>query len=92
MKIQRAFEITTIFALVLLIITFCVVSFVPKYTFTETTYVVRSGDCLWTIAEQYCPDSLNVWDYIHRVCDANGLTSYTICPGQVLTVFEVSVG
>ena len=92
MKLQKVFEICTICTVVFLMITFLVIAITPKYSFTETTYVVRSGDCLWTIAEKYCPNSMNTWDYIHRIYDANSLTSYTIHPGQILTVYEVSVG
>lgn len=92
MKMQRILEIITIFAVVILMITACVIAIAPKYSFTETTYVVHSGDCLWTIAEKYCPSSMSKWDYIHRIYDANALTSYTIHPGQVLTVYEVSAG
>lgn len=92
MKLQKIFEIVTIFAVVILMITLLVIAVTPKYSFTETTYVVHSGDCLWAIAKKYCPDSMNTWDYIHRIYDANGLTSYTIHPGQILTVYEVSVG
>lgn len=67
MKLQKVFEICTICAVVFLMITFLVIAITPKYSFTETTYVVRSGDCLWTIAEKYCPNSMNTWDYIHRI-------------------------
>ena len=58
-----------------------------KHDFEETTYEVQDGDCLWTIASSYCPKGMDMWDYIHKVYDANGLTTYTVYPGQVLTIY-----
>ena len=45
-------------------------------------YMVQAGDSLWGIAERYLGDG-SLWP---RIYEANGLTSSTIHPGQVLVL------
>ena len=60
----------------------------PDYNFEETTYKVESGDCLWDIADEYCPKSMNKWDYINLVMERNNLDDSIIHPGQRLIVYQ----
>lgn len=52
----------------------------------EETYRVRSGDSLWTISRDYCPENVDRREWIEDVQSRNGLTSSDIYPGQRLTV------
>jgi hypothetical protein len=52
----------------------------------EITYVVRPNDTLWSIAEDYCPDGIDIREYIHEVKDANNINS-NIYPGDKITIF-----
>ena len=59
----------------------------PDYNFEETTYVVQTGDCLWSIAENYCPASMDTRDYVSLIMERNGLHNSVIHPGQQLVVY-----
>ena len=48
-------------------------------------YRVRSGDTLWTIAEEVAPDR-DVRGTISEIKDLNDLDSSLILPGQILEV------
>lgn len=50
------------------------------------TYRVQSGDSLWVISRDYCPDNVDRQEWIDEVQEINGLTSSFIYPGQKLTV------
>ena len=60
-----------------------------EYDFEEDTYSVKHGDCLWDIAEEYCPSTMNAWDYICLIMERNNLKSADIYPGQRLIVYRV---
>lgn len=51
----------------------------------ETTYIVESGDTLWNIAKENCPDSVDVRDWIDTVSEMNNITG-SIHPGQTITI------
>lgn len=53
--------------------------------YSEETVTVQSGDTLWGISEQYCPDDMDKRDYVHMLEVDNGCTS-AIKAGDVLTV------
>ena len=52
----------------------------------EETYRVRSGDSLWSISGEYCPDSVDRQEWIHKVRKLNDIDGSIIYPGQVITV------
>lgn len=52
----------------------------------EETYTVKSGDTLWTIADEYCPANVDKREWIHDVKTLNGLEDSVIYPGQGLMV------
>jgi hypothetical protein len=52
----------------------------------EETYRVQSGDSLWIISRDYCPENVDRREWIEEVQALNGLTSSFIYPGQQLTV------
>lgn len=89
MNVKNILTGITMVAIVILMVTLLVTAIMPRYHFHEKVYVVISGDCIWDIASRYCPKSMDRWEYIEKVCEANNLTTYTLQPGQVLTVFEV---
>lgn len=61
----------------------------PVHDFETTTYCVDRGETLWSIAKQYCPDDMDIRDYIKLIVRENELTTTTLQPGQILTIFEV---
>ena len=38
-------------------------------------YVVKSGDTLWNIAENYCPDDMDIREYIYEIKEINNISS-----------------
>ena len=53
--------------------------------YSEETVTVRSGDTLWGISEQYCPEDMDKREYI-RAIEADNECGTDICVGDVLTV------
>lgn len=53
--------------------------------YRETTVTVHSGDTLWEIASEYCPEDMDKRKYIHIIQDDNGCGA-DIRSGDVLTV------
>lgn len=51
----------------------------------EKTVTVRSGDTLWSVAEQYCPDNMDKREYVHIIETDNDCTA-NIRNGDILTV------
>ena len=51
------------------------------------SYVVKSGDSLWTIAEDYMPESKDdVREFVHEIKQVNHLESDHIYGGQLIAV------
>lgn len=89
MKIKTFIETVCILLIVVLICTLAMMARTePEYNFEETTYEVERGDCLWNIADEYCPKSMNKWDYIKLIMERNNLADSVIYPGQRLIVYR----
>lgn len=88
MKFKGIIELVCAMLLIVVLCSFVMSSMFPQYELEETSYVVKRGDCLWDIAEEYCPDSMDKWDYINRVMERNDLSDSVIHPGQRLIVFQ----
>lgn len=52
----------------------------------ERTYRVQSGDSLWKISANYCPDGVDRREWVDEIRALNGMTDSIIHPGQTLTV------
>lgn len=57
-----------------------------RIEWAEETYIVKSGDSLWTIADNYCPDIVDKREWIEEVKHLNKINDSTIHPGQRLTI------
>ena len=75
----------------IVLITMCVFAAMglpkPNCAFEESTYTVKSGDCLWLIANTYCPKSMSKQRYVDLIKERNNLSDSVIYPGQLLVVF-----
>lgn len=56
----------------------------PAYRYQNVT--VCSGDTMWDIASRWSDDKEDVRQVVYRICEANGLSSKHVYPGQVLKV------
>ena len=61
-----------------------------KVEWTEETYIVKSGDSLWAIADRYCPDIVDKREWIAEVKELNNLYDSTVHPGQMLKVLAAA--
>ena len=53
---------------------------------TYETVRVESGDRLWSICREYCPDYIDIRDYISSTMLLNSMTNSNIYPGDVIKV------
>ena len=56
---------------------------------SEQQYIeiqVESGDTLWTIADEYMPDDIDLRDAVYMICDANDMNANELYAGQTLNV------
>lgn len=81
-----------IFVLVLFVASITYVAHTLQTDWTDdyaTTQVyIQAGDTLWSIAEEYAPDGIDICDYMHEVRKLNNMTSSDIYVGDVITVYE----
>lgn len=74
-------------SLVLLLIIILIVKFeTPDYEWEAVPYRVQYGDTLWSICSQYCPQGVDIWEYIYLVKAENDMESSLIYAGEELTV------
>lgn len=57
----------------------------PKnsHTFKEIEYSVSNGETLWSIAREYCPEDMDIREYIHKLN-----ISPEIYEGQTIIILE----
>ena len=86
-----------IFFKVLFVFISCIISFFialcifssHTYTYNQPQYekyIVSSGDTLWSIASQYCPEKKDKRIFIKTLKKLNNLTSSTIYPGNEIKI------
>ena len=72
--------------IILLMVLIAVQPTMNKIEWEEETYIVKSGDTLWRIADKYCPDIVDKREWIAEVQELNNLHSSVLHPGQSLKV------
>ena len=56
---------------------------------SEQQYIeieVESGDTLWTIADEYMPDDMDIREAVYMICETNDVDAYTLYAGQTLNI------
>lgn len=89
MKYLAIIECVVIVGLIVMLACGVITSGETEHEFEEVNYRVESGDTLWGIAEDYCPNTMDIRSYISMVKERNGIEESAIYPGQRLVVFEV---
>lgn len=97
MKILNNPLIAVLLLILLAAIAFLVLSLaggstMDRVEWQEETYRVQSGDSLWAISYDYCPDEVDRREWIEEIRALNGLTDSVVYPGQRLTVLAVKEG
>ncbi|MBQ9885835.1 MAG: LysM peptidoglycan-binding domain-containing protein [Lachnospiraceae bacterium] len=96
-KHHSIFNLFTVFVLTAAII--CSIGFVVSAKSNKSSYDadsyyqsirIEAGDTLWTIAEEYCPSSHDIHDYIETVKSINDIKNNTIKAGDyiIVTVYK----
>ena len=83
----------TIFIMVLLLMTItaanAVLGFSDADGLTEQEYIqvqVKSGDTLWSIADEYMPEDMDRRKSVHIISSANDVHASQLYPGQILNI------
>ena len=56
---------------------------------SEQQYIeiqVESGDTLWTIADEYMPDDMDIREAVYMICETNDVDANTLYAGQTLSI------
>lgn len=56
---------------------------------SEQQYIeiqVESGDTLWTIADEYMPDDMDIREAVYLICDTNDIDAEHLYAGQTLSI------
>lgn len=59
----------------------------PMQVVTTDTYIVQTGDTLWSIAKKHCPKKMDIRDYVDDIVTRNRLDGVQIMPGQEIEIF-----
>ena len=93
-KARRAKKLATVFlSLALCLITVALLwvsadkadAYQPKPACYKSI-CLETGDTLWGIAEEYCPEGKDIREYIHETMELNGLKTSEIHAGCYLVV------
>lgn len=47
---------------------------------------IHTGDTLWEIASNYCPNNIDIREYVSEICETNDINANNISPGNVVFV------
>ena len=64
------------------------VSDTPTYEWKRTLYLVNHEDTLWSICHKYCPDKMDMQEYIYLIKQENNMISSTIYAGDTLIILK----
>ena len=64
------------------------VSDTPTYEWKRTLYLVNHEDTLWSICHKYCPDKMDMQEYIYLIKQENNMMSSTIYAGDTLIILK----
>ena len=64
------------------------VSDTPTYEWKRTLYLVNHEDTLWSICHKYCPDKMDIQEYIYLIKQENNMVSSTIYAGDTLIILK----
>ena len=56
---------------------------------SEQQYIeiqVESGDTLWTIADEFMPDDMDIRKAVYMICETNDVDANTLYAGQTLSI------
>ena len=83
-RIRRTIFIGTISAILIALLS----SFTTRQAkeYDTVTVTIESGDTLWSIAEQYAPNSMDLRDYIHLMYQLNDGLTANIQPGTGIII------
>lgn len=60
-------------------------SYVDKYNFKDCqVHIVKSGEILWTICEGYCPEEIDLREYIELVMEVSDKEDTKLMPGETV--------
>ena len=85
-KKYNKFVVTTIVVTLIVLTVLALRPSMASVRWEEETYRVRSGDSLWSISGEYCPDSVDRQEWINKVRKINDIDGSIIYPGQVITI------
>lgn len=75
-----------IIALTIIIATSIIGCSGQDHSWTIEEYYVEPGDTLWGIARQYCPDDMDIREYIYEVEEYNNMPTSGLRAGQTIDV------
>lgn len=82
---KRFFIASVLVLFILLIVKFDT----PNYEWEAVPYRVQYGDTLWSICSQYCPQGVDIWEYIYLVKEENGMETSLIYAGDTINILIV---
>lgn len=85
MKIELAYPICLALLFTIVVI---FMSNTSEREWDHSSHAVEYGDTLWEICKLYCPEDMDIWEYINLVKEINKLEDSTIRAGEWITILE----
>ena len=57
-----------------------------SYTKMYKSIKIEAGDCLWSIADEYMSDDMDIREAVYMICDTNDVDANTLYAGQTLSI------